>query len=148
MTEVKVPWKSWVVVCDGAKALVMQNAGDTELMNLRVEETLTQPNQPDREIGADRPGRTHAASGMSLSAVEETDWHEQAEAEFLKKVSLKLDQLVHEKNAHRILLIAPPKALGTLRGYLSADVQAAISAELPKDYINLPVDQIERRLVA
>ncbi len=44
-----------------------------------------------------------------------------------------MDELVREKNARRIILVAPPKALGTLRGNLTADVQAAISAEVPKD---------------
>ncbi|MBW9052987.1 host attachment protein [Rhizobium mesosinicum] len=148
MTDVKVPWESWVVVCDGAKALILQNAGDTELMNLQVRETLTQPNQPTREIGTDKPGRSYAPDGLSGSAMEETNWQDQAEEEFLKEVAGKLDELVHEKEARRILLVAPPRALGALRPNLSADVQAAISAEVAKDYTNLPVDQIERHLAA
>lgn len=55
---------------------------------------------------------------------------------------------MHRKDARRIVLVAPPRALGTLRPVLSADAQAAISAEVAKDYTNLPVDQIERRLAA
>lgn len=148
MIDVRVPSNSWVVVCDGAKALILQNAGDVEYMNLKVEETLSQPNEPDREIGTDKPGRTHAVDGSSGSAVQQTDWHEQAETAFLKRVAAKMDLLVREKQARRIVLIAPPRALGTLRDNLTPDVQAAISAEVPKDYINLPVDQIERHLVA
>ncbi len=88
---------------------------DAQLVNLKVLETLTQPSAPDREIGADKPGRTHAADGLSGSAVEETSWQDQAEAEFLKQVAGKLDDLVQEKKARRIVLVAPPKALGTLR---------------------------------
>jgi len=148
MTYIKVPWESWVVVCDGAKALIMQNAGDAALMNLRVEETLTQPNEAERDLGTGKPGRAHAFDGRSGSAVEETDWHEQAEQDFLKQVAFKLDELVHEKQARRIILVAPPKALGTLRSNLSADAQAAISGELAKDYTNMPVDEIERSLAA
>ncbi|EJJ27149.1 MULTISPECIES: baeRF12 domain-containing protein [unclassified Rhizobium] len=148
MTDVKVPWESWVVVCDGAKALILQNAGDAELMNLQVRETLTQPNQPDRELGTDKPGRSYAPDGLSGSAMEETNWQDQAEADFLKEVAVKLDELVHEKEASRIVLVAPPRALGTLRPNLSADAQAAISAEVAKDYTNLPIDQIERHLAA
>jgi len=148
MTDVKVPWESWVVVCDGAKALILQNAGDAELMNLQVRETLTQPNQPDRELGTDKPGRSYAPDGLSGSAMEETSWQDQAEADFLKKVAVKLDELVHEKEASRIVLVAPPRALGTLRPNLSADAQATISAEVAKDYTNLPIDQIERHLAA
>ncbi|OCJ18145.1 hypothetical protein A6U87_04360 [Rhizobium sp. AC44/96] len=148
MSDIMLQPKSWVVVCDGGKALIMQNAGDASGINLKVQETLTQPNEPDREIGADKPGRTHAADGLSGSAVEETDWHKQAEVEFLKQVASKLDLLVRERDVQRIVIVAPPRALGTLRASLSADVQAAVSAELAKDYINLPVEQIERRLAA
>lgn len=67
MTDVKIPWKSWVVVCNGAKALIMQNAGDAQLMNLKVLETLTQPSEPDREIGADKPAA--AMPPMASAAV-------------------------------------------------------------------------------
>ncbi len=148
MSDIMLQPKSWVVVCDGGKALIMQNTGDASGINLKVQETLTQPNEPDREIGADKPGRTHAADGLSGSAVEETDWHKQAEVEFLKQVASKLDLLVRERDVQRIVIVAPPRALGTLRASLSADVQAAVSAELAKDYINLPVEQIERRLAA
>lgn len=148
MSEIKVPWESWVVVCDGAKALIMQNAGDNQLMNLQVHETLTQPNEADRDIGADKPGRSHQANGQSGSAVEETSWHDQAEQAFLKQVAAKLDDLVQEKDAKRIVLVAPPKALGQIRPSLSADTQAAITAEVPKDLTNFPVDQIERHLAA
>ncbi|RUL96745.1 host attachment protein [Rhizobium chutanense] len=148
MTDVKIPWKSWVVVCNGAKALIMRNAGDATLMNLKVLETLTQPNEPDRELGADKPGRSHTADGFSRSAVEETDWHDQAEAQFLKHVAERLDELAQEKGAPGIILVAPPKALGAIRPALNADTQAAISAELAKDYTNMPVDEIERHLAA
>jgi protein required for attachment to host cells len=148
MNRIKVPWESWVVVCDGAKALILQNAGDAELMNLQVHETLTQPNEADRDIGSGKPGRSHAADGTSGSAVEEISWHDQAETQFLKEVAGKLDELVHEKDAKRIVLVAPPKALGALRPNLSADAQAAITAEVAKDLTNFPIDQIERHLAA
>jgi protein required for attachment to host cells len=148
MSEIKVPWESWVVVCDGAKALILQNAGDNQLMNLQVQETLTQPNEADRDLGADKPGRSHQANGMSGSAVEETNWHDQAEEDFLKRVAVKLDELVHDKEAKRIVLVAPPRALGQIRPTLSSDTKAAITAEVPKDLTNFPVDQIECHLAA
>ncbi|APO66963.1 MULTISPECIES: baeRF12 domain-containing protein [Rhizobium] len=148
MADIKVPWESWVVVCDGAKALIMRNAGNALLMNLQVHETLSQPSEPTRELGTDKPGRAHAPDGTSGSAMEQTDWQEQAEADFLRRIAAKLDKLVRERNGSRIILVAPPKALGTLRPNLSAEAQAAISAEVPKDYTNMPVDEIERRLAA
>jgi protein required for attachment to host cells len=148
MPDIKIPWESWVVVCDGAKALIMQNAGDNQMMNLQVQETLTQPNIADRDLGAGKPGRSHQANGMSGSAVEEISWHDQAEEDFLKRVAVKLDELVQDKEARRIVLVAPPKALGQIRPNLRADTQAAITAEVAKDLTNFPVDQIERHLAA
>lgn len=148
MPDIKIPWESWVVVCDGAKALIMQNAGDNQMMNLQVQETLTQPNIADRDLGAGKPGRSHQANGMSGSAVEEISWHDQAEEDFLKRVAVKLDELVQDKDARRIVLVAPPKALGQIRPNLHADTQAAITAEVAKDLTNFPVDQIERHLAA
>lgn len=69
MADIRVPRNSWVVVCDGGKALIMQNDGDVTGVDL-VRETLAQPNEPDREIGTDKPGQ-HGADGTSGSAVEE-----------------------------------------------------------------------------
>ncbi|WP_283194940.1 host attachment family protein [Rhizobium sp. AN80A] len=148
MADIRVPRNSWVVVCDGGKALIMQNDGDVTGVDLKVRETLAQPNEPDREIGTDKPGRAHGADGTSGSAVEELSWHDQAEAEFLKRIAFKLDDLIIENDATNIVLVAPPRALGTLRANMSVEAQAIISAEIPKDYTNMPIDQIERRLAA
>jgi protein required for attachment to host cells len=148
MSDIRIPWESWVVVCDGAKALIMQNAGDNQNMHLQVQETLTQPNVADRDVGAGKPGRSHQANGTSGSAVEETSWHDQAEEDFLKRVAVKLDELVRDKDARRIVLVAPPRALGQIRPNLRADTQAAITAEVAKDLTNFPVEQIERHLAA
>lgn len=146
MENVNVPAEAWVVVCDGAKALLLQNAGDRMDLKLKVHETLTQPNAADRELGTDKPGRAHQANRTSGSAVEETSWHEQAETEFLKRVAAKIDDLVRAHAAKRIILVAPPRALGTLRPALGAEAAAVIAAEVPKDLVNVPVDEIERHL--
>ncbi|QFY59554.1 host attachment protein [Rhizobium grahamii] len=148
MADISFPREAWIVVCDGGKALIMQNAGNAFELNLKVKETLSQPNDPDRKLGTDKPGRTHAADGLSGSAMEETDWHERAEVEFLKQVATKMDALVRKKDARHIVVVAPPQALGTLRSNFTADTRAAIAGELAKDYINLPIDQIEQHLAA
>jgi protein required for attachment to host cells len=146
MSDIRVPFEAWVVVCDGAKALILKNAGDTRLLNLQVHETLAQPNEAYRDVGAGKPGRGHQPAGAGGSAVEETAWHEQAAEEFLRRIAAKLHELALDRDAKRIILIAPPRALGSLRPHLSAAAQAAISAEIPKDFINLPVGEIERHL--
>jgi protein required for attachment to host cells len=36
MTKLTIAAKDWVVVCDGRKALICQNAGDEKFLNLKV----------------------------------------------------------------------------------------------------------------
>lgn len=148
MNMLKVPAKSWVVVCDGAKAQILQNAGDTETVRLRLEESLTQPDEPNRELGADRPGRTQQSVGTQRSAMEETDWHEAAEEKFLRGVVSKVEALVTVEGAAHIILVAPPKALGYVRPLFSAAAQNAIKNEVCKDVAKLTPPEIEKHLMA
>ncbi len=39
---VKIDTGEWVVVCDGAKALVLENAGDAQHLNLKTREVYEQ----------------------------------------------------------------------------------------------------------
>jgi protein required for attachment to host cells len=148
MIDVRISQGTWVVICDGAKALVLENTADGPYPVLRTQEIFKQPHEPDRELGTDKPGRAHRAEGVGASAVEETDWHQQAEEEFLKGVAAKLDTLVQDKGIKRLVLVAPPRALGVLRTCLGEHSQAALVVELAKDLTNFPVDQIERYLAA
>ena len=69
----------WVVVCDGAKALVLENAGDEKFPNLKTREVFEQETPMTREQGTDAPGRA-INSVERRSAMEQTDWHEQQKA--------------------------------------------------------------------
>lgn len=146
MERIVIASKSWVVVCDGAKALFLQNAGDSQSLNLKVMETLTQPDQPSREQGTARPGRVYQSVGGARSSMEETDLHEQAEAQFLKEVADKLGRMARSGEIGNVVLVAPPKALGILRAQLGEDAAGVVRAEVAKDYVKIPVSDIEKHL--
>ncbi|AMM86224.1 host attachment family protein [Martelella sp. AD-3] len=146
MSLFKLPHKSWVVVCDGARALFMENIGDAESLNLRVAERSAQEDAPSREIGTDRPGRSHSSVGNGRSAMEETDWHEQAEQEFLKRTAERLNALVYDKTIEDFVLIAPPPAIGALRPHLTPETTAAMREEIQKELANQSVADIEKHL--
>jgi protein required for attachment to host cells len=80
--------------------------------------------------------------------VENTDWHDAAEADFLRGLALKLDGLVLAQGVANLFIVAPPKALGILRQHLTPAVRQVLSAEIPKDFVKLPTIEIERRLSA
>ncbi|ATN33689.1 hypothetical protein ACO34A_07690 [Rhizobium sp. ACO-34A] len=148
MERIVIASKSWVVVCDGAKALFLQNAGDSRALNLKVMETLTQPDQPSREQGTARPGRVYQSVGGARSSMEETDLHEQAEAGFLKEVAEKLGRMARSGEIENAVLVAPPKALGILREQLGEEAAGVIRGEVAKDFVKMPVPDIEKHLAA
>ena len=46
MSELLIQHGEWVVVCDGAKALVLENAGDAKFPNLKTLEVFEQKDLP------------------------------------------------------------------------------------------------------
>jgi protein required for attachment to host cells len=138
----------WVVVCDGAKALVLENAGDIKFPNLKTIEVLGHKDLPTREQGSDKPGRSHSSVGPGRSAVEQTDWHAQAEQAFLVQLAARLDTAVTSGKAKSLIVVAPPRALGMLRPAYSHALKGAVRVEIDKDLVKQPVAEIEKRLTA
>jgi len=60
MTKLKLHQGEWVVICDGAKALVLENVGDEKFPNLRAARVFRDENPSTHEQGTDRPGRGFA----------------------------------------------------------------------------------------
>jgi protein required for attachment to host cells len=150
MTKVKIAHEEWVIVCDGTKALVLQNAGDEKFPNLQTREVLQQDDPPTHVQGASAPGRVQQSvgTGSERSAVEQTDWHLQAEAAFLAKLVKRLDQAVAAGRMKSLIVVAPPRALGMMRRHYSHPLRAALRAEIDKDLVKLPVHEIEKHLAA
>lgn len=139
----KVPNDAKIVVADGARALFLRNAGDEELIDLRVVDHEEIDNPPTREQGTDKPGRFNDA-GPGRSAVADTDWHELEKERFAHHLAERLRKLVHNKPHARLVLVATPKILGELRSALHKEVEACVIGELDKDLTNHPIDEIEK----
>ena len=146
MSKVKISEGDWVVVCDGTKALVLENVGDEVFPNLKTREVHDKSNPRTREQGSDAPGRSFQPVGTARSAVEQTDWHEQAEHEFLDKLAARLDAAVKAGETKSLIIVAPPRALGVIRNSYSQNLRAALRAEIDKDLVKLPLHKIEEQL--
>jgi protein required for attachment to host cells len=145
--KIKTGGGGWIVVCDGRKALILENVGNHLNPNLRIKEVLEQESPPTREQGADSPGRVFQSVGTARSSVEQTDWHDQDERAFLKGLADRLDAAVVNGETKSITLIAAPRALGMIRQEYSQAAKRAIAAEVAKDLVNQPVHEIEKQLV-
>lgn len=148
MQELKIDRGAWILVCDGAKALVLENAGSRMEPNLVAREVYEQDDPKTAEIGTDRPGRSFQSVGGKRSALEQTDLHDLQEERFLAGIAQRLDVAVREGLVESLIVAAPPRALGMLRQKLTAHVRQAIRAEIDKDYVKLPTGEIARLLTA
>jgi protein required for attachment to host cells len=148
VTALRIHSGDWVVVCDGAKALILQNAGDAISPNLKTREVHQQADAKTSEQGTDAPGRSINSMGSRRSAMEQTDWHDQAEHQFLTDLAKRLDAAVAAGETKSLIVVAPPRALGVLRQSYSASVRNAVRAEIDKDYVRMPVHEIEKHLAA
>jgi protein required for attachment to host cells len=137
----------WVVVCDGKKALLLENVGDAVFPNLKTKEVHEQNVPATHEQGTDAPGRAFSSVGTGRSAVEQTDWHEQSERSFLEDLAGRLDAAVTAGETKAMIIVAPPRALGWLRQAYSAHLRQAVRAEIDKDLVRMPVHEIEKHLV-
>ncbi|MDP2409864.1 MAG: host attachment family protein [Pseudolabrys sp.] len=146
MSDLLIRNGEWVVVCDGAKALVLENAGDIKFPNLKTIEVFEQENLATRELGTGAPGRSYSSVGPGRSAVEQTDWHDQAERSFLVDLVKHLDVSLTAGKTKSFIIVAPPRALGVLRAAYSLQVKNAVRAEVDKDFVKMPVHQIEKQL--
>ena len=148
MAKLKIRQGDWVIVCDGRKALVLENAGDEKFLNLKTRQVLDHPDPRTHELGTDAPGRAFSSVGQGRSAMEQTDWHTQEEESFLQALASRLDAEVKAGHAKSIVIVAPPRALGVLRLAYSHDLRKALHGEIDKDLVKVPVHEIEKHLAA
>ena len=147
MTALSIQPGEWVVVCDGAKALVLENTGDAKFPNLKTLEVFEQKDLATHELGAEPPGRAFSPAGHgSRGTIEQTDWHDQAERAFLVQLAKHLDVALVAGKVKSLIIVAPPRALGMIRPAYSHALKSAVRTEVDKDFVKLPVYQIEKHL--
>lgn len=138
------PTITWLVIADGDKARIFEHPGPGKGLHARQELDLDQAHLRAHDIMADRPGRVVASHGSgSRAAVDyKTDPVETRERHFLEQLARLLDEKRAAKAYDRLVIAAPPRALGELRPALSEAVRTAIIAELAKDLTKTPTDKL------
>ncbi|SEL32216.1 host attachment protein [Roseovarius nanhaiticus] len=137
---------TWVLICDGEKALFLRNDGDAQAPDLNVVRIDEQDNPKDIDQSANRPGRMKDDGVGHRSAFDDTDWHELAKERFASDLADRLYKQAHSGKFDRIVIVAAAKTLGALRGELHKEVQSKIIAEIDKDLTNHPLDKVEQMI--
>jgi protein required for attachment to host cells len=148
MPRITLTATTLVLACDGRRARFIGNAGDAIRPQLVLIEEMESPANPRAaDQGSDRPGRMGTPRGPR-SAMEENDWHERGEQEFVASVVARLASLAEARGADALVIAAAPRALAVLREELPQNLRPLIKAELDKDYTKTPAHELARLLMA
>lgn len=131
----------WIVVLDGARGMVLVNEGTALEPRLALHRRFAQSNPPAHEQGPDRPGRLNDSSG-NTSAVEIPDPHQKGEDQFVADIVADLEKAAVAGTFDRIVIAAPPVALGVMRKAIGPEVKRRTVKEIPADYVKLPMHDI------
>jgi protein required for attachment to host cells len=143
------PTITWILIADGARARLYSNSGPGKGIEAVPGGVIEGDHRPDHELVRDGLGRTFESVGETRHAIQpRTDPHRELKRDFSKELAAMLDQRLAAKAFDRLVLVAPPSALGDLRAALPAHMKPHIYAELNKDLTKTPAAELPQHLAA
>jgi protein required for attachment to host cells len=142
--------RTWIVVADGARARFFTASEDGSKLVPAGSSDMVAPSsrRPARDLKSDKPGRSYSSSrsGVRHALEPPHDYHKLEKHRFSAALAKALDEATESKAFDRLVLVAPHRSLGELRGLLSARVKRRISQEIPKELTNQTAAQLWRQL--
>jgi protein required for attachment to host cells len=125
---------TWIIAADESRARVLQVAGREQRL-IEIEDMINpEGRQQDRELQTDAEPRFSGRPGGGPASDRETQGAVEHSARvFAREVGRYLDKARNEHRFDELVLVAPPKFLGTLRKELGKEVEKMVADELPKD---------------
>jgi protein required for attachment to host cells len=134
-------------MADGSRAVIVKQRDIEPGFEVIAELDSADAHVPAHLIGAERPGRTQESHYSARHAIEpRVDPHELRLTAFLHRVAERLNDESAAKAFDRLILFAPPRALGQLREMLNEVTRGKIQAEAPKDLTKIPLAELQRHL--
>src|SRR4051812_26654599 len=138
---------AWILVAHRAGAAIYESHG----AGLPLARVADIDNPAGRlkaiEVDSDRPGRAfdRVGGGRHSMSVEDGVPEHLARA-FVNQLAVRLERGRLDHAFERLVLVAPPKLLGSLRAALPEALRALLVAELPKDLARSDGDQVREAL--
>jgi protein required for attachment to host cells len=139
--------RTWIAVLDHQRLHVYRT--EPPGWSLMAEPGFSREERLPRssELGSDRPGRSFDSLGGQRHAMEPHSDPQAVEGRrFVAGIADDLLRARREKLYERLVLVAPPRALGELRPLLHHEVAAVIAAELAHDFTRTPLKELESLL--
>lgn len=115
-------------------ARVFENKGPGKGLNLLHDIPHPAGRLKNKDIGADKPGRSFDSHGQARHALgSEQEPKEHVAEQFAKQLSSILDDGRNRRCYGKLVLVAEPRFLGNLRAALSAPTAALVTLTVDKD---------------
>ncbi|RAI03815.1 hypothetical protein DLJ53_04910 [Acuticoccus sediminis] len=141
-TEFRLHGGDFILLADGARAVLLVNRGDALRPELQAETTMTHDHGRTAELGTDRPGHFDKGSRTMRGSFAMPDLHEDAEDQFARTVADMLEERLGREASPRLVVASPPRMLGRLRAHFSPRVSAMVVAEIDRDLTHVPTAQV------
>jgi len=131
------PKITWVLLADGQNCAVYSNEGVGKGLVPLPEFTARRSGPDSHDIASDRAGHRFggAAKAGSGATLPRNDPHEFEEKRFVEAISEKINRAALENRFDRLIVAAPPRALGQVRQALSKAATGRVTAEVNKDLL-------------
>lgn len=137
------PIKTWIVMADAGTVRIAVNDGPGKgVYGHSVKGVVA----PDVTELSDEPGLTNAPTGPNRGSISDPDFKTQASAEFANRINDYLDAAQRAGKFQRLVLIAAPAMLGQLRQKLSPHLKDVLRADIPKDLVHAPLEELPGHL--
>jgi len=138
---------TWVIVADHQRVRVLMNSGPGRGLQPVAGMELQTRLKAGRDIVADRPGRSFESQGAARHAVQpRVDPHRQAAERFIERVAEMLTAASNKGDYDRLVVVAPPRALGEFRKSLPAAVKNKLIGEIGEDLTKAPTAALATRV--
>jgi protein required for attachment to host cells len=139
--------RTWIVIADGSRAHVLLSEGIAHPLTIVPNFSFKADLPMTHDIGSSRPGRTHESQGTTRHAYEpRSDAHTVLKETFVNSVIVAIATARKAGAFDRLLIIAPPTVLGTMRANLPDALRAVLMGDVAKDLTTTPNHEIRAHL--
>ena len=150
---------TWILVCDASRARLFREVSKKKGLELLQEMDHAESRAHVRDLTSDangrkpvgpvpaRSGNGHGAYGRP-GAEPDTDPKEVEAQKFARELAAVLERGLLDHAYERLVVVAPPHFLGTLRRTVTHQVEKKLEVTIDKDLTGIPLRDLTERLDA
>ena len=140
---------TWILIADGARAKVLKHQGRGGELEPALDEDMVGMalGHQTKDLVSDQPGETKDRAGFAQRRMDPPmEPQRYAKLSFARDVARMLTEALNRGEYDRLVICAPPKALGDLRQELPTTVRDRVVAEINKDLTTMPDNELKEQV--